>query len=237
MLVNLSFGGNHCCKKLSVAITNLSKPSFKACCSIVSFLLQLQAPKLYKSPSNVVTLLCYIGIMNVDSIQKLRLLNNLVTPNWAKFAILKSILHYLRMHGGTIHCTKQNYQGQRRLHASWISLLCKLTSKVHKKWWFAYQLRWCNYQIHGLVQCFLQTLIVVHQHDGNASFSSPCWQEPSLRKWTFCDLEWFWAVICKCWICSTWRQLKLEWIFIRKEREREKKKNDVEVQRQFTFIP
>lgn len=96
--------------------------------------------------------------------------------------------------------------------------------KCTKKWWFAYQLRWCNYQIHGLVHCFLQTPNVVHQHDGNASFSSPCWQEPTLRTWTFCDLEWFWAVICKCWICNTWRQLKLEWIFVKKEREREKKR-------------
>jgi hypothetical protein len=67
--------------------------------------------------------------------------------------------------------------------------------KCTKKWWFVYQLKWCNYQIQGLVHCFLQTPIVIHQHDGNASFSSPCWQEPTLRTWTFCDLEWFWAVI------------------------------------------
>jgi hypothetical protein len=191
---------------LSVVITNLSKPSFKAYCSIVSFLLQLWAPKLYKSPSNVVTLLCYINIMHVDSIQKLRLLNNLVTPNWAKFAILRSILHYLRRHGGTItlHKTKGSRTKEVTCFMNIFALRIDCQS-AQKKWWFAYQLRWCNYQIHGLVHCFLQTPIIVHQHDGNASYSSPCWQEPTLTTWTFCDLEWFWAVICKCWICNTWR--------------------------------
>ncbi len=106
--------------------------------------------------------------------------------------------------------------------------------KCPKKWWFAYQLRWCNYQIHGLVQCFFANVDCCPSTWRQCKFFCSMLARTILKD---VNLLWF-GVVLGCYMQMLDLQ-HLEAAQIRvnfrqereREREREREKNDVEVQR------
>jgi hypothetical protein len=105
--------------------------------------------------------------------------------------------------------------------ASWISLLCKSITKVHKKMMTHMLAKATQLQNQWPCLNFLMNTSCCPstQHNGGVSF--PCFAtKTNPKNMSFYDLGQFWTIKSKCWIRDTWRQLKLKRIFTWKKTHR-----------------